>query len=1065
MKQIQYIYYDDAGFIDKLSEVREESITLNASNTFIRILSTNTDEDVICNLCSTIDSVFPEAIYMGCTTNANIHDGFFIEKCISITFSIFTDPTTKIGIWHQNLDGYSAQQMLAEIPKIRSVFKDVKAVEALVSSYGMIESNLTKTFADYSSSGILLFGGGAYTGDSNADSFVFAKGYKPDSKALVAALYSGDALHFDAKHISGWKPLGRRFNITSVDRNVLKTLDDKPAFDVYSRYLGIKNDESFQDNAIEFPFMCTTNDGKEIMRTPISANPDGSIVLFSEIDNFDSVRLSYGNKSFISDTIYKEAKNLCEFRPDAIMLYSCVARRAFWANDIDRESIVFQSIAPTSGFYTSGEIMTENSKLYHHNETLLIIAIREGEPTGDVRTIDEHEENTSADRSFEKRLAKYISTASAELEESNIELNKMIRDVENSRMMAEAANHAKSNFLANMSHEIRTPINAILGFDTMILRESGDESIITYANNIMSAGSNLLAIINDILDLSKIESGKMTIVDTEYELSSLILDVVNMMTMKADEKGLRVKVEVDKDIPSWLHGDDVRIRQIIVNLMNNAVKYTESGSVTLIINGTRDGEYEKLHVEVRDTGIGIKPEDMDKLFEKFARIEEERNHNIEGTGLGMNITINLLSMMNSKLNVNSVYGEGTSFSFDIVQKVIRETPIGDIAQRSLEYSNNTKVSYSSTFIAPNANVLVVDDNHMNREVIVALLKKTKIHFDQADGGLVCLEKTSDMKYDLILLDHMMPDLDGIKTLERIRADENNLNRETKVICMTANAITGAMEEYLSAGFDDYISKPVKPDKLEKMLINSLAPELIIKGDDAAAVEETEAGKKCTDDESITMEDMPNINGIDTAVAHKNLVSPKLILDTMRIFMNGADSEADYIIKCLDTLNSDTASEEELERAISDYRVKIHSMKSTSLTIGAVMVSNLAKFLEYSARDKNVDNIRSVTVPFINEWRALTARMKEALQVEKNDAPLPNDGNYDKEKIAQLLDELNEKIMEMDIDSADEIMTRLDVEGLGYINESKFTSLKQAVNNIDLDGVDSTIGNLKKELLN
>ena len=1068
MKQIQYIYEDADSFRKKLAEVRAESKQINASNTLIHIFSTNTDKELIKRLCFAIENDFPEAVYIGCTTNSNIVDGKFNEDCISIAFSLFTDPGTRIDIWHQPLEGYSAKQMLDTVPQIRSEFRNVKAIEALVSSYGMMESNLTKSFADFKPDGKLLFGGGAYTGDSNSDSFVFAKGWAPDNKSLVIVLYSGDALHFDARHISGWRPLGRSFSVTSVEGNVLKTLDNKPAFEVYSQYLGIENDDSFQSNSIEFPFMCRTDDGKNILRTPVSSNPDGSIVMFSEIDNFDTVRLSYGNKSFISDRIVREAQSLCEFRPDSIELFSCVARRAFWADDIDRESSIFQKIAPTNGFYTSGELMTENEKLYHYNETLLIVAIREGEPKRNIPNLDA-EAISKSSKSFDRKLAQFISTATTELEQTNRELDEMVKDVENSRRIAEEANLAKSNFLANMSHEIRTPINAILGFDTMILRESGNKAIIKYANNIMRAGSNLLTIINDILDLSKIESGKMNIVNVEYELSSLILDVVNMMTMKAEEKGLRVSVDVDTDIPSWLYGDDVRIRQVIVNLMNNAVKYTETESIALAIKGTREGEYEILHVEVRDTGMGIKPEDMDKLFEKFARIEEEKNHNVEGTGLGMNITINLLSMMDSKLNVESEYEKGSCFSFDIKQKVVREEPIGDIGKRSMEYHGET--SYSSSFTAPDANILVVDDNTMNREVIIGLLSDTKIHFDQADGGLVCLEKTAQAKYDLILLDHMMPDLDGIKTLQRIREDKDNPNRETTIICMTANAITGAKEEYLDAGFDAYISKPVKPDSLERMLIKRLPPELVVMADRNAV---SSVNDDCSDNESDTATQNPNsdllaeasqISGIDIETAMSNLASEDRVLHTMKIFLTASDVEADYLLNCLDRINDVNSSAKEINQAVEEYRIKVHSMKSTSLTIGAVMVSNMAKFLEFSAKDNNLENIKSVTIPFINEWKALTSRMKEVLMKPDAETVPVDVSNCDKNKISGLLDELVTTVNNMDIDSADEIVSTLEKEGLAAIDAKEFGLLKQAVLNIDLDSTGDSVGRLQNTLKN
>lgn len=1088
MKQYQYVYEDESRFIRKLCEVNEESIKLNASKIFIHIFSTNTDMNDISRLCEVIEKELPQAQYIGCTTNANILGGRFCENGIAITFSIYTGSNTEIHIIQQNLVGYSSEEMLEEITALKKKYSTAKVAEMLVSAYGMMESDLTKTFEKDSSEGMVVFGGGAYTGSSNAESFVFSKGSKPDNKALVAVFFSGDALYVDARHISGWKPLGHSFKITSADGNILKTLNDKPAFEIYSQYLDIKNNEYFEDNAIEFPFMCRTSDGKDILRTPIYSQPDGSIAMFSEIDTFDSVRLTYGDKNNISDCINDEARRLCEFRPDAIMLFSCVARRAFWAEDIDRESLIFQNVAPTSGFYTSGEIMSENGRMYHHNETLLIVAIREGDIAPDRAMPVIPERSNESNISFISRFAKFISTATKELEETNNDLDEMVKAVEESRLQAEAANQAKSDFLANMSHEIRTPINAILGFDTMILRESGDETIIKYANDIMRAGSNLLAIINDILDLSKIESGKMNIVEVEYELSSLVLDIANMMTMKAGEKGLKVEVQVDRNIPAWMLGDDVRIRQIIINLMNNAVKYTETGSVTLSIEGERDGEYEILHIGIKDTGIGIKPEDMSKLFEKFARIEEQRNHSVEGTGLGMNITIGLLTMMNSKLNVESEYGKGSCFSFDIRQKVLREQPVGDIAERSLEQRDET--SYTSSFTAPDANVLVVDDNHMNREVIIALLKKTKIHFDQADGGLTCLEKTAAEKYDLILLDHMMPDLDGIKTLHRIREDLNNLNRETKIICMTANAISGAMEEYIWEGFDAYISKPVKPEKLERMLAEMLPQELVMtshdlvpslcnqdlnasgqkdgsNADGAVRADQTikAGGLQSADDgkDGISAEDLPEINGIDIETALNNLAMPELVLKTMQTFMNGADNEAEYIMNYLNIINDETSSQEDILKTVSEYRIKVHAMKSSALTIGAVMVSNLAKFLEYSARDNNIENIRSVTVPFINEWRALTVRMKDALSDKCEEKPQQTGQTVDKEKLINLLSELNDKIVEMDIDSADELMEQLESEGIGQVDTAGFDSLKQAVMNIDIDMVDELVRQLKEKL--
>lgn len=408
---------------------------------------------------------------------------------------------------------------------------------------------------------------------------------------------------------------------------------------------------------------------------------------------------------------------------------------------------------------------------------------------------------------------------------SNKNNSEKIKMIEERALEAEAASKAKSAFLANMSHEIRTPINAVLGLDTMIIRESKEPEIQSYAVDIENAGQILLALINDILDLSKIESGKMEIIPYEYQLSSLIHDVINMITIKAQTKDLEVKLEMNNQLPSVLYGDDVRIRQVLVNLMNNAVKYTEKGSVTLKVDGTVDNEDVVLSFAVEDTGIGIKEEDMHKLFADFERIEEKRNRNVEGTGLGMSITVQLLSLMESKLKVNSVYGKGSVFSFEIRQGIRNKEAVGNLEKRIA--ARNVAKKYQCRFIAPDAHVLVVDDNRVNLKVFTGLLKYTKVQVDTASGGKEALSKIKDIPYDIIFLDHMMPEIDGIEVMKQIKQwTEAFPNQETPIIALTANAISGAREEYLSIGFSDYLSKPINPNKLELMISELLPEELI-----------------------------------------------------------------------------------------------------------------------------------------------------------------------------------------------------------------------------------------------
>ena len=391
-----------------------------------------------------------------------------------------------------------------------------------------------------------------------------------------------------------------------------------------------------------------------------------------------------------------------------------------------------------------------------------------------------------------------------------------------------AASEAKSSFLSNMSHEIRTPINAVLGMNEMILRETEDQTIRSYSENVKSAGNMLLGLVNDILDFSKIEAGKIEIIPVDYDLCGLVHDLTNIISIRTDAKGLEFKLDIDGSLPKKLNGDEIRIKQVITNILTNAAKYMENGSVTLKLSckkADRENNKVVIGVSVIDTGIGIKPEDIRKLFTKFERIEEKRNRNIEGTGLGMSITKSFLDMMGSELKVESTYGKGSTFSFDLEQGVVSWEPIGDYEQ-SYKEQQKTKKTYKESLHAPDANVLVVDDNKVNLAVFSLLIKNTQIKADTAESGEECLRKTADKAYDLIFLDHMMPGKNGTETLHELRDQASGLNRNTPVICLTADAISGAREQYISSGFTDYLTKPIYPEQLEEMLIKMLPKEKV-----------------------------------------------------------------------------------------------------------------------------------------------------------------------------------------------------------------------------------------------
>ena len=409
-----------------------------------------------------------------------------------------------------------------------------------------------------------------------------------------------------------------------------------------------------------------------------------------------------------------------------------------------------------------------------------------------------------------------------ELEKTLDRLKRVKALADEANEIAIKADEAKGEFLANMSHEIRTPLTTIMGMDEMILRKYDEGPIYEYASDIRSAGNTLLHIINDILDFSKIESGQLELSPKNYDLGRVLKDVENMIRIRANQKGLEFITQIDEQLPNDLFGDNVRVHQIMVNILNNGVKYTRHGSVKFTLTGERgdDPSLIVLHITITDTGIGIHAEDIPKLFQSFSRIDLKETHNIEGTGLGLAITGRLIEMMGGTVEVNSTYGMGSTFHVVLPQRIV-----GHRTLKNYESENShSKKQVRRSFTAPDAKILVVDDNDMNRIVLRALMKETKVHVDDVESGADCLRKASEVKYDVILMDYMMPRMDGKETLAKLRALENAASRDTKVIVCTANAIVGVKAEMLNAGFDDFLSKPVNGVELEELLMKYIPAE-------------------------------------------------------------------------------------------------------------------------------------------------------------------------------------------------------------------------------------------------
>ncbi|MGN1313861.1 MAG: response regulator [Lachnospiraceae bacterium] len=645
---------------------------------------------------------------------------------------------------------------------------------------------------------------------------------------------------------------------------------------------------------------------------------------------------------------------------------------------------------------------------------------------------------------------------SVELKNQQLETaNKLAEEARQEAMDADAA---KGRFLAHMSHEIRTPINAILGMDTMILRESTDLQIKEYALDIQNAGQSLLALINDILDFSKIESGKLEIITAEYDLSSLIHDISNMIKEKAKDKRLELKIRVDEQLPSKLLGDDVRIRQVLVNLLNNAVKYTQKGSITLSIKGQVEGRRVILDFSVEDTGIGIKEEDIGKLFQEFERLEEKRNRNIEGTGLGISITAQLLQLMRSKLGVESTYGKGSRFFFSLEQQIVDSTPVGSLEKRLVQQP--TDYSYMSAFTAPEAKILVVDDNYTNLKVLVNLLKYTRVNVDVADGGKTCLDMVRKNQYDLIFLDHMMPEMDGIETLHRLKALEDNQSSQAPVVALTANAITGAKEMYLAEGFDAFLSKPVNPDKLEQMILRLLPRELLhfdTREDEIRESEETKEKQEHFTSSVSGDEELPIIDGIDWAYGFIHLPDKDLLLSTVKDFYKTIEAEAEL-------LEQFYQESKENEKMLEQYRIKVHSMKSSANLIGALTLGGMAKILENAAREGKLERIDALHGIFMEEWRSYRERLALLVGADKKDraAGRTEDMVDNPEQIQGYLQQLKEALEEMDIDLMDQLMEKLEEFSYPEQIQSDIERLSVLITNLDVEQAEKIIESLQNQ---
>ena len=621
-------------------------------------------------------------------------------------------------------------------------------------------------------------------------------------------------------------------------------------------------------------------------------------------------------------------------------------------------------------------------------------------------------QETKQETAGKEKKVSTLGQAKKELEQKNVELEKAITAVEK-------AESARDVFLANMSHELRTPINTILGLNELILRESQDEAIKEYAQDIRHAGNLLLTLVSDILDFTKLEAGQMELTDGIYDVSSLLNDLINGISIQLRKKKLDLELDIAQDIPHKLSGDEIHLRQIISNLLSNAVKYTDRGKVTLHLDWKKLGEDEiEMDLAVKDTGVGIKEKDKSKLFGVFQRMGTiAKGNNESGTGLGLAITNRLVNMMGGKLEVQSTYGKGSEFSFKIVQKVVDSAPLGDFEKQYNESLHNAK-NYKQKFIAPMGRVLIVDDNAMNLAVAQGLLKETRLQVDVAGSGEECLELLKRKTYHVICLDHMMPVMDGVETLHAIKKLEGNPSVDTPVIALTANAVAGAREMYLKEGFQDYLTKPIDAEKFESMLIKYLPDNVVYLTKDQAVTgeqgQENEAEIEMLENKlkgiGINVRNGLKYMGDDMALYGK------VLQDFQVILKEKGDALRDFLKK----------------RDMPGYAIIVHSLKGNARNVGADDLADEAFELEKMSKAGQLEDVEVRSPILFNLMKNVRKDLKAYLDSENKAA----------KKNAQPAEETKIKITEDDWKNAlRELAGRLDDFDGDSVNE-KLEELKK-----------------------
>ena len=614
---------------------------------------------------------------------------------------------------------------------------------------------------------------------------------------------------------------------------------------------------------------------------------------------------------------------------------------------------------------------------------------------------------------------------------------KNVSDLEEARIKAEEANTAKSRFLANISHEIRTPINTIMGMNEMILREDATEvprnyyeSIIGFSKDIQAAADSLLSLVNDILDISQIESGNMHLDEHGYNLKDLLSNIISGIRVGVEAKELRFNVQVDKNLPVKVYGDTNKIRQILNNILSNAVKNTEEGEINFTVEMLeRRQEDCKIRFIVADTGVGMKPEEMERLFSAFELLDVVKSSNIQGSGLGIEISRHFAKMLGGILKCSSEYGRGTTFTLEINQKVVENSVIGDFEETE---EPPKKGAYVARFIAPDVSVLVVDDNPMNLSVIRGLLAATKMYIVTVASGEECLQKLEEANYDIVLLDHMMPGMDGIETVGKIRESGKTI----PVIALTANYISNGDEYYTSKGFDGYLPKPVDGATLERTIRKYLPNNVVMDVDELdAPVQSMELP-----DEYAWLEDVEGLS-VEDGITFSGGADG--FINALQMFVETLDANVNIIDKAFK------------DKDIKFYTVKVHALKSSARIIGATDLSEQARLLEEAGKTYNFDFIKENNGRLISDYKAFKEKLSLLIKVEDDvDKPLISD-----EELEGAIEALKELAPQMDYDAIEMVLEQVHEYRLPKDSADVIHEVEKTLKTFDWDKMEEILKNL------